>query len=345
MCRGSAGRICGRRRALREAERSYLVDASVRRAGQGIASAWRTVRGSRWRMLLWLVPLLAVVLALLVIAARAFSGSDTGQAFLAAYPGHSAPPGGAPTDAPWWLQWQHGLNFFMMILIIRSGWMIHSQQRPEAYWTRNNTGRLTTKRPPTKMSLYLWLHLSLDVAWLANGILFVILLLSTGSWKRVVPAHWDIFPNAASAALQYLSLDWPTESPWANYNALQVLAYAVTIFVAAPLAFLTGLRMSPVWRGTWKVSKIYPVGVARAIHLPVMFYFAAFIVTHVALVFATGMRSNLNYMYSSAAEDSQGWWGFVIFLVTLLVVVAGWIGARPLFMQPVAGRTGRVTSR
>lgn len=313
--------------------------------GKRITSAWTAFRASRWRPLSWLIPVAVVVLVAAVIAARTFTTSDAGRAFLSAYPGQSAVPADAPTNAPWWLQWQHGLNFFIMILIIRSGWMVHSQRRPEAYWTRNNSGRLKTKRPPTRMSLYLWLHLSLDVAWVANGVLFIVLLFTTGGWKRVLPTHWDIFPNAASAALQYLSLDWPSESPWANYNALQVLAYAVTIFVAAPLAIVTGLRMSPAWRDGWKLTKLYPVSVARALHLPVMFYFAAFILVHVTLVFATGMRTNLNYMYSGAAESSQGWWGFVIFLATLLVVVAGWVGARPLFLQPVAELSGRVTSR
>lgn len=308
-------------------------------------TAWRAIRSSRWRALVWLAPLSAAVLAVAVLAARAFAGSAAGEAFLAAYPGHSAVPTATSAGAPWWLQWQHGMNFFLMILIIRSGWMVHTERRPEAYWTRHNTGRLKTKRPPTRMSLYLWLHLSLDVAWVANGVLFLVLLATTGSWRRVIPVHWDIVPNAASAALQYLSLDWPTESPWANYNALQMLAYAATVFVAAPLAIVTGVRMSPVWRSDWKLSTVYQARLARAIHLPTMFYFAVFIVVHVALVFATGMRANLNYMYSGAAEGSQGWWGFAVFLATLLVVVAGWVGARPLFLQPIAGLSGRVSGR
>lgn len=318
---------------------------SVRNGLIASASLWRSIRKSRWRSLLWLAPLAVVVLAGLVVAARAFTGSAAGESFLAAYPGQSALPEGSPTAAPWWLQWQHGLNFFVMVLIIRSGWLIRSQRRPEAYWTRNNTGRFTTKRAPTRMSLYLWLHLLLDVVWVANGVLFMVLLFTTGNWKRVVPVHWDVFPNAASAALQYFSLNWPTESPWTNYNALQVLAYAVTIFIAAPLALVTGLRMSPIWRSSWKISALYPARLARAIHLPVMFYFAVFTVAHVALVFATGARTNLNYMYSGASEGSQGWWGFAVFCATLLVVAAGWIGARPLFLEPVASLTGRVSSR
>ena len=62
-----------------------------------------------------------------------------------------------------------------------------------------------------------------------------------------MPTSWDVFPNAVSAALQYVSLDWPTENGWVNYNGLQQLAYFATVFIAAPLAIVTGVRMSGIW--------------------------------------------------------------------------------------------------
>ena len=43
-----------------------------------------------------------------------------------------------------------------------------------------------------------------------------------------------MFPNALSVVIQYLSLDWPTENGWVAYNGLQLFAYFVTVFVAAP---------------------------------------------------------------------------------------------------------------
>lgn len=302
-------------------------------------------RQSRWFAMVWIVPVTAVVLAVLIVADRWFLHSAAGHGFLSAYPGKSALPDGTPQGFPGWLKWQHALNFFFIVLIIRAGWMIHVQRRPEAYWTRNNTGRVKTKRPPSKMSIYLWLHLFIDALWIPNGVIFGILLFATGDWKRLIPVHWDIFPNAVSAGLQYLSLDWPTNTPWVDYNALQVLAYFTIVFIAAPLAAITGIRMSPVWSSTWRISRSYPLRLARAIHLPVMFYFVVFIVVHVTLVFATGMRLNLNAMYSGAGQGSESWWGFAVFLVVLLVVIAGWIAARPIFMQPVASMTGRVTGR
>lgn len=302
-------------------------------------------RETPWFKLVWIVPLLVVVLGIGVLLSRWFLGAPTGQEFLASYSGHSDLPEGAPEGFPWWMQWQHYFNFFLIILIIRSGWMVRTQTKPEAYWTRNNTDRFKTKKPPTKMSLYLWLHLSLDVLWVLNGLIFVILLFSTGHWMRVVPTSWDIFPHAISAGLQYLSLDWPLETAWTNYNAMQVLAYFVTIFIAAPLAAITGIRISPVWSSEWKVSRFYPASLARTIHLLVMFYFVLFIFVHVVLVFTTGMRHNLNMMFSWVGDNGESWWGFVIFAVSLIIVAAGWILARPIFMSAAAQLTGKVTTR
>lgn len=67
----------------------------------------------------------------------------------------------------------------------------------------------------------------MDVLWLVNGLVFVVLLFVTGRWARIVPTNWDIIPNAISAAVQYLSLDWPIEGGWTSYNALQLIAYFI----------------------------------------------------------------------------------------------------------------------
>lgn len=299
------------------------------------------IRGVSLRKLLVVAVVAVAVLAAAVLAARAFVGSSAGAGFLERYPGTSARHG-EPSGATWWVQWAHGLNFLLMALLIRSGWMVHSQRRPEAYWTSN---RRPAGGAPTKVSIYVWLHWMLDLLWVFVGLVFAVLLFVTGEWRRIVPTSWDAIPNALSAGLQYLSLDWPMDDPWLGYNALQVLAYFVTVFIAAPLAMLTGLRMSPVWNSAWRISKIYPVKVARVLHFPTMLYFVGFIVVHVVLVFVTGMRRNLNYMYANVGQDSASWWGFVIFAVALVVVAGAWMVARPLFLAPVASMTGQVSSR
>ncbi|MGO4692457.1 cytochrome b/b6 domain-containing protein [Glaciibacter sp. 2TAF33] len=281
----------------------------------------------------WLI----VLAALLVLGVRWFLDLDIMQDFLTTYPGEYQLPGGAPVGFPAWLGWQHFFNVFLMVLIIRSGLQVRSEKRPNAFWTPKNGSR-------GKISLTLWFHQSLDILWLVNGLAFVVLLFVTGQWMRIVPTSWDVFPNALSAALQYLSLDWPVENGWVNYNALQQLAYFTTVFIAAPLAAITGVRMSGLWPSRAKaLTRAYPVEWARAVHFPVMLYFVLFIFVHVVLVISTGALRNLNHMYGG--QDAGNWVGFWIFAGSLIVIAAGWAAARPLVLAPIAGLMGKVSAR
>jgi thiosulfate reductase cytochrome b subunit len=275
-----------------------------------------------------------VVVGILILAARGLFTFQWVRDFTRTYPGDYPLPKDAPVGFPGWLSWQHFLNAFFIVLIIRSGIQVRREQRPKASWTPR-------WNPSRKISLTLWLHLSLDLLWVVNGLVFLVLLFSTGQWMRVIPTSWSVFPNALTAALNYASLQWPTDDGWVNYNSLQQLAYFATIFLAAPLAAVTGIRMSGLWpKKAERLSKLYPVEVARAIHFPVMIYFVAFIVVHVALVFATGALRNLNHMYG--ASDQVNWVGFWIFVASLAVMAGGWMAARPLVIAPIASLFGRV---
>ncbi|MFB8368680.1 cytochrome b/b6 domain-containing protein [Pseudarthrobacter sp. NPDC055928] len=292
--------------------------------------------------LYWGVPAALVALVLVVLLAKWLRELPAVSSFLVDYPGHSELPKGAPVGFPAWLAWQHFLNGFFLLLIIRTGWQVRTTTRPSGHWTRNNKGLIKTKTPPTKITLELWFHLTLDALWILNGVVFAILLFATGQWMRIVPTSWDVFPNALSAALQYASLNWPTENGWVNYNALQLLTYFLTVFIAAPLAFISGIRTSSAWpKKASALNKAYPIELARAIHFPVMIYFVAFIVVHVFLVLATGALRNLNHMY--AVSDGDGWLGFWIFLVSVAVMVAAWFLARPIFLRPIASLMGKVS--
>jgi thiosulfate reductase cytochrome b subunit len=294
------------------------------------------------KKLAWGIPLAILALVAVVLLAQWYRASDAGAAFLAQYPGETALPAGAPEGFPAWLNFQHFLNAFFIVLIIRTGWLVRTTQRPAAYWTRNIRGLLRTKGDPKKISLDLWLHLSLDFLWALNGVIFVVLLFATGQWMRLVPTTWDVIPNAWSAAIQYASLNWPHENGWVNYNSLQQIAYFLIVFVAAPLAIITGIRMSNAWPGPkTAISKAYPLPVARAIHYPVMIFFVLFVIAHVTLVLTTGALRNLNHMY--AANNGDSWLGFGLFAGSLVLTVAAWILAKPAFLQPVATMTGKVT--
>ncbi len=303
----------------------------------------QTKRGaSRGRQLAWMVPAALVALVVVVLLARWLRELPAVASFIRDYPGMSPLPETAPVGIPAWLSWQHFLNAFFLVFIVRSGWLVRTTQRPRGHWQRRNTGRFRTRGKPARISLNLWLHLAVDILWTLNGVVFLVLILATGHWMRLVPTSWDVFPHALSVAVQYASLDWPVHDSWVSYNALQVLAYFVTVFVAAPLALLTGLRMSPAWpKGPGGLNRVVPMSLARALHFPLMVYFVAFTAVHVTLVLATDAIGNLNHMY--AAREDGTWLGLVYFAVSLVLMVAAWVVAKPVFTQPVAALTGKVT--
>lgn len=277
---------------------------------------------------------LLVLGACAVLFVRWLLSSDPLQSFLIDFPGEYHLPEWAPVGIPWWLSWAHFFNVFLMVLIIRSGFQIRTEKRPTAFWT-------PSWNPQRKISLTIWFHQSLDLLWLLNGAIYVVLLFSTGQWVRIVPTSWEVFPNALSAGLQYLSLNWPTENSWVNYNSLQQLTYFSTVFIAAPLAVATGVRMSGLWpKNAPRLNKVYPIEMARAIHFPVMLYFVIFIIFHVTLVLASGALRNLNHMY--AGQDVVNWTGFWIFAASFLVIAGSIFAARPLVIAPIASLFGRV---
>jgi len=276
-----------------------------------------------------------------VLVARGIASIDAVAAFIDRYPGEYHLPESAPVGVPAWLAWNHFFNFFLMVLIIRSGMLVRHQKKPPAYWS--------SKRSP-KVSINLWLHQSLDLLWIINGLVFVIVLFATGHWMRIIPTSWEVFPNALSAALQYLSLDWPTENGWVNYNSLQQLAYFVTVFIAAPLAAITGFRLSAFWPKNPALSKRYPIEWARALHFPTMLYFVLFILVHVILVFSTGALRNLNHMYAAQGSTdptayADNWAGLLYFALSLLVIMGAWIACRPMVLASIARFFGKVSSR
>jgi thiosulfate reductase cytochrome b subunit len=299
---------------------------------------------SRFRILIWLIPAIIAALVAIVLVARGIRDSGAGHDFLAAYPGRSALPSFAPVGFPAWLAWQHGLNAFLMLFVLRTGWQVRTTSRPDTFWTRNNTGLITTKGAPVRLTLTVWFHIAIDVVWLLNGVVFYILLFTTRQWTRMVPVHWDIFPNALSAILQYASLDWPTENGWSNYNSVQTLAYFGIVFLAAPVALATGIRMAPGFAARFRpLDRVFPVARARLVHFVTMVVFAVFIVVHVTLVLATGARNNLNHLY--ATNNGTGWGGFVVFAASLALMAIAWILARPAVLRAIAGTMGEVRQR
>lgn len=295
------------------------------------------IRTKRWFPLVWLIPAGLIALVAGVLLARYLRELPDIQSFIATYPGETERPAEAPVGFPWWLQWQHALNVFFLLMIVRTGWQIGFAKRPPFFWTRKNDGLIRTANPPKRMSIHVFTHYAFDVLWVANGALYWVLLFVSGQWLRLVPLSWDVIPNAVSVGIQYLSLDWPTHNGWIHYNALQLLLYGGTVFIAAPIALLTGLRLSSLWpaRLNWVPEK--PV---RTLHVLTMVYFVGFTIAHVSLVLATGALRNLNHMY--AGRDDESWIGLIIFAVSLVVMIVGWVVLRPAVMARLAPLGGTV---
>ena len=158
------------------------------------------------------------------------------------------------------------------------------------------------------------------------------LLFATGEWRRIVPTNVDVLADAASVSLQYLSLNWPADTSWVAYNGLQVIAYFLTVFVAAPLALITGLGMSPALSTRFHgISKRLSIQTARSLHFLVLCWFLLFTIVHVTLVFTTGLLRNLNFIY--LGTHGTGWAGFGLFAISMALVIAGWVAATPVTLR------------
>lgn len=329
--------------------------------------------GQRWLNVLWLLPLIFVLLVIGVAVAQALRELPTVQGFLLRYPGIPRSAVAVTSGFPAWLRLLHFLNLFFMTFIVRAGVQILADH-PRLYWKRDctpgtewfrfqkavPTGRIWTAKddsvtlpawlgiPGLRHSIGLarWWHFSITLLWMINGIAFYVLLFSTDQWQRLVPTTWEVIPNAASTALQYLSLTFPQDHAWTRYNSLQQLAYFITVFIAAPTSILTGLMQSPAIsnRLGW-FGRALNRQRARSIHFLAMWWFLLFILVHVTLVFITGARVNLNMMWAGVNDGS--WSGFAVFAPALLLLILTWWWASPFTLRHarLVQRVGELLAR
>jgi thiosulfate reductase cytochrome b subunit len=272
-------------------------------------------------VLVLLVPAAGVVAIMAVLFARALFEIPETASFFVTYPGDATPWADTPVGFPAWLSWTHFLSAFFLLFVIRSGLLIRGRQRPPAFVTRRASGA-------SRLSLHTWWHLVVDTLWALNGAVYLVLLIVSGQWKRLIPASWDVLPNAVSAGLQYLSLYWPQGHGWTQYNALQLLLYGCTVFIAGPVAVIVGLRLSPVWpKSIRRQTGLLGDRFARTVHWLTAVYFIGFTVVHVALVLLTGALRNLNHMY--AGRDDETWIGATVFAASLVVTIVAAVLLRP----------------
>jgi DMSO/TMAO reductase YedYZ molybdopterin-dependent catalytic subunit/thiosulfate reductase cytochrome b subunit len=276
-----------------------------------------------------------------------------------------------PYGFPAWLCATHYVNFFFVILLIRSGLQI-LMDHPRLYWNVHCTpgtewARFTPIDVPQDRvwtakddSRYLspwvvlpgyrhtigmarhWHFLSV-LFWVTNGIVYVVLLLTNPHWKRLIPTRWQIVPDAWSYWVHYATLHFPPEpNGFYSYNALQQLAYFAVVFVLAPLAILTGPSMSPAFtnRFWWYPNLPGNRQIGRSLHFLILCAFVGFIAVHMALVIASGLVRNMNHIV--LGRDDLNLLGLYLGLLGIAVVIAvngfaNWVAWRhPRAVQHVA---------
>jgi DMSO/TMAO reductase YedYZ molybdopterin-dependent catalytic subunit/thiosulfate reductase cytochrome b subunit len=281
---------------------------------------------------------------------------------LPADPSASFPPLTAkdPVGFPLWISLSHWVNFFFLILIIRSGLSI-LVDHPRLYWDRGCTPQKqwirftplnipknknwTAKEDARYISPLIGLpgyrhtigiarvwHFLTVPFFILNGIIFIFLLFYTNQWLRLVPTSWQILPDSWNVFVHYATFHFPIEpNGFYHFNALQKLSYFAVVFILAPLAMLTGLAMSPAItnRFHWYPRLFGNRQSARSIHFLVMAAYVVFIIIHVGLVAATGLVRNMNHITlgTDSAHDLSGLYigsGIILFVIAFCLF-AHWL--------------------
>ena len=251
---------------------------------------------------------------------------------------------------PIWLRVTHYINLLFIGLMIRSGLQILGAH-PRLYW--NESCKPGTqwikfskkKAPKDKDILYTstddevpvspWLalpgkdnlglgrhwHFFVAIFWLLNGIIYMVLLFTTGEWSRLIPTSWDIVPRAWSTLLTYLSFHIPPASDFRPYDPLQQLAYAAVVFLLGPFMLLTGAAMSPSLeaRFPWYVKLFGGKQAARSLHFLSLILFVLFIIVHTALVLIVHFQNNIRDIVLGTEQSSAGL-AILIAIIALVVV-------------------------
>src|SRR4029077_13335020 len=63
-------------------------------------------------------------------------------------------------------------------------------------------------------------HFLADFAWLLTDLVYVVMLFVTPKWQRLIPASWQIVPDASHAMLRYIACAlWKHREHITHYNS------------------------------------------------------------------------------------------------------------------------------
>jgi Ni/Fe-hydrogenase b-type cytochrome subunit len=205
----------------------------------------------------------------------------------------------------------HWINAVAIVVLIGSGLGI-SNAHPRLYWGRYGANFdhswWQLPRFPAWLTIPANYNLALSRRWhlffalvLAFSLLayMVASLLNRHFARDLRVRRADLAPaHLAADAKAHLALRFhDPENPRA-YNAFQKLSYVGIVFVALPLAILTGLALSPAMVAAWPwlLDLFGGRQSARSIHFLTMIALAGFIVVHLALVILAGPVNEIRSM-------------------------------------------------
>jgi len=145
---------------------------------------------------------------------------------------------------------------------------------------------------------FAWVLLAALVTWLGASLLNGHLrrdLWITRADLRALPAQCLVY-----ARLRF--------RPAARYNCLQKLSYGFVMFVLMPLAFATGLAMSPGANAVvpWLTDVLGGKETARTLHFVTMLLLGGFFVVHMVMLIVTGPLNGLRSMITGWCRVEAG---------------------------------------
>ncbi len=173
-----------------------------------------------------------------------------------------------------------------------------------------------------------WHFFSL-IFWIANGVVYYILLFTSNEWPRLVPTSWSIIPEAFNTVMTYASFQFPP--PGDPYNPLQQLMYFGVVFLLGPFMIATGAAMSPAIDGRFpRYPKIFGGRqAARSLHFLGMVAFILFIIIHVSMVLMERFPENMGNIVLGQREGTS--LGVAIslfaFYATIIFIIHVWATA------------------
>ena len=250
---------------------------------------------------------------------------------------------------PWWLRVEHFLNLIFISFLVRSGIEILGTY-PKLYRSQHTVpgtawAQFTIQRAPKHkyytvggeyddysprlslpgrglLGLGRYWHFITVTGFVSSWVIYFVLLLATGQWRRYVPTSFDAFSQAGHDMVAYLAFTVPDAVDGMPFNAVQQLSYGVVILVLTPLVIITGAFQSPAVANYFsRITRA--VGgrqVIRTVHFLCLVGYVAFFVVHVAMVMVHGYAHETSKMVFGNTDDQL--LGGLIFTLGLVIVVA-----------------------